>query len=46
MREDAGGEKKKVHPTPRAREVTGTTPNPRAVPMETSVAAYNEGERE
>lgn len=30
---------------PRPREVTGTTPNPRAVPMETSVAGYNEGER-
>lgn len=49
MGEDAGGEgkkKKKVRLTPRAREVTGTTTNPRAVPMETSVAAYNEGERE
>lgn len=48
MREDrrkGGKKKKKVCPTPRAREVTGTTPNPRAVPMETSVAVYNEGER-
>lgn len=44
-REKRGKRKKKVCPTPRAREVTGTTPNPRAVPMETSVAAYNEGER-
>lgn len=41
-----GGEKKKVCPTPRAREVTGTTTNPEAVPMATSVAAHNEGERE
>lgn len=32
--------------TPRAREVTGTTTNPEAVPMATSVAAHNEGERE
>lgn len=44
--ERGGGEKKKVCPTPRAREVTGTTTNPEAVPMATSVAAHNEGERE
>lgn len=42
MREDAVGEKKSSSNS-RAREVTGTTANPRAVPMETSVAAYNEG---
>lgn len=29
--------KKKVGPTPGAKEVTGTTPNPRTVPMETRV---------
>lgn len=41
-----GEERKKVCPASRTREVTGTTPNPRVVPMETSVAAYNEGERD
>lgn len=41
-----GKKKEKVSPTPGAKEVTGTTPNPRAVPMETGVATYNESERE
>lgn len=36
---------RKVRQTQRAREVTGTTTDPRVVPMETSVAAHNEGER-
>lgn len=43
--EKGGGVKRKVHQTRRAREVTGTTTDPRVVPMETSVAVYNEGER-